>query len=224
MLALSTVHGEVNQGQLYSQMAALLQKYGNADLSDINIGTLLEEVIEVMRSQNLIVVPSVTMLARGVMTIEGVLAEIAPNTNVLKVISDHVLKSEFNPTHIRSQAIELMGMTAESAEAMVRLPRQISDTLDMLDRGEVSVVGDMKFPSNALATLYAVAGRLSLAIIAAGLILGSSILCTTSMEPKFLGVPILGVLGFIGAFVLSIYVIVRTLQSRHKMANDLKEK
>lgn len=224
VLALSTVHGEVNQGQLLSQMAMLLQKYGNADLSDINIGTMLEEVIEVLRSQNLIVAPSVTMLARGVMTIEGVLAQIAPKTNVLKVVSDHVMKSGFSLSRMKSQAIELAGTSVESAEALARLPRQLSDTLDMLDRGEISVVGDMRFPNNALATLYAVAGRLSLSIIAVGLFLGSSILCTTDLEPKFLGAPILGVLGFLGAFILSVYVIVRTMQSRHEMVNDKEVK
>lgn len=222
VLALSTVRGEVDQGQLLGQMTVLLQKYGNADLSDINIGEMFEEVIEVMRSQNLIVAPSVTMLARGVMTIEGVLAEIAPDTNVLKVVSDHVLKQEFAPGHVRSRLIGLAGATAESAEAATRLPRQVSDTLDMLGRGELTVVGDMRFPENALATIYAVAGRLSLAIIAVGLFLGSSILCTTAMEPRLLGVPLLGAFGFLGAFVLSVYVIVRTMQSRHDMKNNKK--
>lgn len=224
VLALSTVHGEVNQGQLLSQMTSLLQKYGNADLSDINLGEMLEEVIEVMRSQNLIVAPSVTMLARGVMTLEGVLAEIAPDTNVLKVVSDHVVRQEFSGDHVRSRLIGLAGATAESAEALTRLPRQVSDTLDMLGRGEVTVVGDMRFPEDVLATIYAVAGRLSLAIIAVGLFLGSSILCTTAMEPRFLGVPLLGAFGFLGAFVLSVYVIVRTLQSRHEMKNSQKLK
>ena len=71
---------------------------------------------------------------------------------------------------------------------------------------------------------YALANRLSLAIIAVGLFLGSSVLCTTGMEPKFLGVPLLGVFGFIGAFVLSVYVIVRVLQDRHEMANNKKLK
>ncbi len=222
VLALSTVHGEVDQGQLLSQMTVLLQKYGNADLSDINIGVMFEEVIEVMRSQNLIVAPSVTMLARGVMTLEGVLAEIAPDTNVLKVVSDHVLKQEFSSDHVRSRLIGLAGAAAESAEATTRLPRQVSDTLDMLGRGELTVVGDMRFPEDALATIYAATGRLSLAIIAVGLFLGSSILCTTAMEPQLLGVPVLGAFGFLGAFVLSVYVIVRTIQSRHDMKNNKK--
>ena len=63
---------------------------------------------------------------------------------------------------------------------------------------------------------------LSLALLAAGLFLGSAILCTTSMAPQFLGVPLLGVLGFVGAFVLSVYVLWQTLRTRHRFVNHQK--
>jgi len=35
-------------------------------------------------------------------------------------------------------------------------------------------------------------------------------------------VPVLGVLGYVGALVLGVYVIYRTLLSRHQMRNDEK--
>ena len=70
-----------------SQLGALLGKYGSADLQDINIGTVLGEMIEVMRGQSLILQPPVTMLVRGVVTIEGLMENIAPETNVMEVVS-----------------------------------------------------------------------------------------------------------------------------------------
>jgi ubiquinone biosynthesis protein len=57
-------------------------------------------------------------------------------------------------------------------------------------------------------------------MISMGLFLGSSILCTTNMQPRFLEVPVLGVLGYIGAFVLGVYVIVLTLKNRHNLKNN----
>ncbi|MCI8468363.1 MAG: AarF/ABC1/UbiB kinase family protein [Eggerthellaceae bacterium] len=220
VLGLSVVHGDVDHGALLAKMSVLLEEYGNADLKDINMGALFEEIVEILRTQNLIMVPSVTMLARGVVTIEGVMTTIAPDANVMKIISTHVIKQALTLRHLEGRAVELMTATAESAEALTKLPRQVSNTLDMLDRGEVSVVGDLKVPVNALATLYAVCGRLSMALISAGLFIGSSILCTTDMQPKLLEVPLLGALGYLGAFVLGVYVIYRTLLSRHQMRND----
>ena len=42
------------------------------------------------------------------------------------------------------------------------------------------------------------------------------------MQPKLLEVPVLGVLGYLGAFVLGVYVIVVTFKSRHQMKNNKK--
>lgn len=222
VLGLSVEHGEVDHGELLSQMSALLTEYGTADLGDINMGAAFQEIVEVLRTQNLIMVPSVTMLARGVVTLEGVMATLDPQAQVMQIVTKHVVSQSLTAQHLEGRAVSLLTATAESAEAMTRLPRQLSNTLDMLDRGELSVVGDLRVPTDALATLYAACGRIALAMISAGLFMGSSILCTTNMEPRFLEVPVLGVLGYLGALVLGVYVIYRTLLSRHQVRNDEK--
>ena len=44
-------------------------------------------------------------------------------------------------------------------------------------------------------------------IIIAGLFIGSSMLSLSSMEPRLLGVPVLAFFGYLGAAVLSIWVV-----------------
>ena len=90
----------------------------------------------------------------------------------------------------------------------------------MLDRGQLKVNAGLGVPDSMLATLYAISGRIALAMISAGLFIGSSVLCTTNMEPRILEVPLLGALGYVGAFVLGAYVIWRTLVTRHQQRND----
>lgn len=222
VLSISRRHGELDYGELLSQLSSLLDKYGSADLDDINIGTVLGEIVEVMRGQSLIMMPAVTMLVRGVVTIEGLMENISPSTNVLEVLSTHVMRQSLDPEHVKKRIADLFMAATESTEALAKLPYQVSDTLEMLDRGELRVKGDVKVSEDALATIYASVGRASLALISMGLFIGSSILCTTNMEPRFLEVPILGVLGYVGAFVLGIYVIFVTLKSRHRTKNNLK--
>lgn len=222
VISISHRRSQIDHGELLAQLGILLDKYSSADLQDINIGTVLGEMVEVMRGQNLIMMPSVTMLVRGVVTIEGLAERISPTTNVLEVVSQHVIKRSLDPEHIKTRAMNLVTAAAESAEALAKLPYQVSDTLEMLERGELPVKGEVKVSEDALATIYASVGRASLAMISVGLFIGSSILCTTNMEPRLLEVPILGVLGYIGAFVLGAYVIFVTLKSRHRMKNNLK--
>lgn len=220
LLSLAKAKGPVDHGLLLDQMSALLASYGSADLADINIGTAFLDLIEVLRSQNLVLSPAFTMLARGFLTLEGVLADLAPSINVVDIVSKHVEGQVKNFAHVERKAKELLGSTAESAEALTRLPSQLSNTLDMLDRGQLKVSAGLGVPDSMLATLYAISGRIALAMISAGLFIGSSVLCTTNMEPRILEVPLLGALGYVGAFVLGVYVIWRTLVTRHQQRND----
>ena len=220
VMGLVHVLGPVDHGALLEALSRLLAEYSTAEMKEINVGTVLTEVIEVLRGQNMMMTSSVTMLARGFVTIEGVIAQVAPDISVIEIVSKHVIAQQADPKFLATQLIELATTSAASAEALAKLPTQLSNTLEMLDRGQIKVNGDIEVSSRILATAYASVGRISLALLSAGLFLGSSILCTTAMQPQLLGVPLLGVLGYVGAFVLGAYTVFHILVSRHRLLNN----
>ena len=220
VMGLVHVLGPVDHGALLEALSRLLAEYSTAEMKEINVGTVLTEVIEVLRGQNMMMTSSVTMLARGFVTIEGVIAQVAPDISVIEIVSKHVIAQQADPKFLATQLIGLATTSAASAEALAKLPTQLSNTLEMLDRGQIKVNGDIEVSSRILATAYASVGRISLALLSAGLFLGSSILCTTAMQPQLLGVPLLGVLGYVGAFVLGAYTVFHILVSRHRLLNN----
>ena len=220
VMGLVHVLGPVDHGALLEALSRLLAEYSTAEMKEINVGTVLTEVIEVLRGQNMMMTSSVTMLARGFVTIEGVIAQVAPDISVIEIVSKHVIAQQADPKFLATQLIDLATTSAASAEALAKLPTQLSNTLEMLDRGQIKVNGDIEVSSRILATAYASVGRISLATLSAGLFLGSSILCTTAMQPQLLGVPLLGVLGYVGAFVLGAYTVFHILVSRHRLLNN----
>lgn len=220
VMGLVHVLGPVDHGALLEALSRLLAEYSTAEMKEINVGTVLTEVIEVLRGQNMMMTSSVTMLARGFVTIEGVIAQVAPDISVIEIVSKHVIAQQADPKFLATQLIDLATTSAASAEALAKLPTQLSNTLEMLGRGQIKVNGDIEVSSRILATAYASVGRISLALLSAGLFLGSSILCTTAMQPQLLGVPLLGVLGYVGAFVLGAYTVFHILVSRHRLLNN----
>ena len=110
--------------------------------------------------------------------------------------------------------------SARSLDASTKLPTQLSHTLDMLNEGEISLGAEMNMPKDLKSTVYSLTGYLAFALISAGLFIGSSIICTTDMMPRFLGVPLLGIVGYLSAFVLGVYVVWQMIYARHKTRND----
>ena len=222
LLGAARAEGTVDHGRLLGQLGNLLVSYTTTNLADINVGSALVDVFGVLRSQNLAMPPSFTLLARGMVAIEGVLVDIAPNTSVVDIISDHVKRRARTWAAAEAKARELASSALSSAEAVVHLPTQASHTLDMIDRGQIRVGADLGIPNDAIAALYSVSGTVAMALISAGLFVGSSLLATTTMHPQVLGVPLLGVLGYLGAFVLAAYVVWRNLLIRHRQKNEEK--
>jgi ubiquinone biosynthesis protein len=55
--------------------------------------------------------------------------------------------------------------------------------------------------------------RVSFSLIISALIVGSSIIITTGMSPRFFGVPLLGIFGFFIAGVIGMGLIISILRS-----------
>ena len=55
---------------------------------------------------------------------------------------------------------------------------------------------------------------LSAVAIIMALLISSSIICTTDMKPKILGIPALGMLGYLMASAIMMYVFIRHFFSR----------
>ena len=127
----SYTHLDVYKRQaLLEALSRLLAEYSTAEMKEINVGTVLTEVIEVLRGQNMMMTSSVTMLARGFVTIEGVMAQVAPDISVIEIVSKHVIAQQADPKFLATQLIDLATTSAASAEALAKLPSQLSNTLE----------------------------------------------------------------------------------------------
>jgi ubiquinone biosynthesis protein len=64
------------------------------------------------------------------------------------------------------------------------------------------------------------ASRLSLALVIAALIIGSSIVMTVSGGPTLLGLPAFGLLGFLGALVGGLWLLRSVWRSHHRRGDE----
>jgi ubiquinone biosynthesis protein len=79
--------------------------------------------------------------------------------------------------------------------------------LTELKKGELQINMQLKNIEEPVNALRRSVERLELGIMTAGLFMGSSMLCLTNMEPRILGIPIIGFLGFGCALVMAIYLV-----------------
>lgn len=214
VLHIASPKGPVDHSVLLNACEEVIDEFVNVDLEDFDLAKILNSASDAMKSNGLDIQPFITNLARGLVTLEGTIRMISPKVNIMKVLMDY-LQNSFSIKDVRNKMREFSASSLESMEATTSLPAQVSNALDMLQKGQMSMSGKLEvneFASNSLTTTL---NNFALVIIAAGLFLGSCILCLTNLHPLILGVPALGFFGFVCGIILMIFVVVRILRSKH---------
>ncbi|PKM52819.1 MAG: ABC transporter, partial [Firmicutes bacterium HGW-Firmicutes-5] len=77
----------INHSLLYEAIDRMLDVYGTEELSNINMGRFLEEILRIAAENHIGMPRGISMLSRGMITIEGVIAEISPDANFVRIMA-----------------------------------------------------------------------------------------------------------------------------------------
>ena len=216
IIALGAVKGEFDYTHLYSDIDMLLDRYYSMDLGDINLGSMMQDAIQVISENHIVLPPGISMLARGLLTIEGVLTTISPETNAVQIAKQHVIRDVRQNHDIKKTLEHTAQSMYVSAEKALDIPALTTDLLNMTLRGQTRFNLDLTSSKSLMDQFGRIMNRLVVGIITAALLLASSLICTTNMQPQTLGIPTLGFIGYLAALVLGIILILVSHHSKDK--------
>lgn len=202
ILTLGVVKGNINHAQLYADVDDMLMRYGSMEFSNLHLGKLMQDMLELAKQHGIMMPQGITMLGRGVMTIEGVLTFCCPEVNFIQLMASHLSDDVWNKIHIDKELLKGGKAFYTSVKKAVELPGQISDFIKMAIRGQTKVNIELVGSEDPLKQVDTMIDKLVICMITAALLVASSLICMTDMKPKLLGIPLLGVLGYLNALVL----------------------
>lgn len=216
LLTLGVHNGRINHTRLYGDIEDLLTQYGSMGLADMDLGRMLEEFLGLANGHGISMPEGVTMLTRGMLTIQGVLASLAPELNLVQIMANRMLGEAARDFDLLAELKDGGKTLAASGRKAVALPAQLSDLLGMTIKGQTKVNLELTGSDEPLAQVDRMVNKLVLALLSAALLVGSSLICTTDMKPKLLGIPMLGAFGFFIALILMGYLLVDTFRKKRR--------
>ena len=94
VLSMGVLHQKINHAALYNDIDLMMTKYASADFASLNLGNFLLELNDLTNRHHIGMPEGVSLLGRGVMTIEGLLAETNPDINFMDIITLHLAGKE----------------------------------------------------------------------------------------------------------------------------------
>jgi len=201
MLTIGDTDRQVSHGKLNEDMNMFLRKYGGLSLSELEFSKMMSELLDVGLRHRISMPPGITMLSRGIMTMEGVLAVCSPETSLVEILSSHYAESSASQLDYTKEVMAAINKLSEAAGESAEIPGYLADVLKMAIRGQAKLNLDYPDYEEPLRIVSELVSSLNRGIICASLFIGASLICLTDMQPQILGIPLLGFIGFVAALL-----------------------
>ena len=182
----------------------IVQDFGSANLKDLDIGRFLTTLINLARKNSIELPSVVTLFARGMVTLEGLLTEYLPDVNMIEIIQVHIAHEKSAYAWMREAAEEFGQGAVRAARGSLQTAEYLGLASRMLTRGQLKINAEVLGSDAVLRRLGGIMDRLSMSIVIAGLFIGSSVVYYAKIEPVIFGIPVIGFLGYLCALVLAL--------------------
>ena len=214
LLALGQPKGPVDHAQINADIDALLSRYAETDLESVSMPQLLDDVLTLAKRHGIALPPGMSMLARGLSTIEGVVVALDPHFNIMRATAAHISRGAFTPEAARKKLKSAAASVYDSLDKSLDLPALAADWLKAFNRGSAKLNLELS-PSEGLArALLALGNRLILSLIALALLTGGALLCANGPAPFALGASVLGLVCVALGLCLSVGLMLSILRKR----------
>jgi ubiquinone biosynthesis protein len=213
----------VDQVRLEKAVTTVLFKFDD-DLREMdNLGHLIFELIFVFGSNGIHIARDYTLLAKAVISIEETAHALDPDFNLAAVGNPYVRRmtwERWNPVNLARSGIDL---TRERVGTLMELPLDVQRVLHRLEDQDIGILLEHRGFANVGETIHHAFSRLALAVIIGSLIIGSSFVINTGVEPLLWGYPAIGILGYILSVFMGIYIAFDILRS-HKIKEPRRKR
>ena len=193
---------------------ALLLAFGSVPSSELDVGKVFAGLTRLLSKHRVQVHPVYFLLLKALVSLEGISRRLDPEYDVVREIEPFVRKlvlRRFRPDVLARGLADDFG---DAAVALRGLPDEALALARQTRRGELKIRFQHGGLDGLRSSIRDSADRMGLAIVLSSLLISSSLVLHAGLPPLVRGMPILGLLGFVSAAALALFLLVTALFRR----------
>ena len=213
ILAIGRPIQALDLAQLRRDVVDLLDGYAGTTLQALSIAALLQDALSVMHRHRLQFPVDLMLLARALVTIEGVGRQLDPSFKIVdhaRPLVRAIVRERFSPAAVASRAGEV---ASDLGDALRSVPHDLVEIVAKARDDRLQIQFVHKNLEFLVQEMDRSSNRLSFAVVIAALIVGSSLIVQRGGGPSLFGLPALGLVGFIAAGLLGLWLAIGILRS-----------
>ena len=198
---------------LIVEIEAFVDQYSSLPLKDLSLTSMLSDLMALLRDHNLILPPDLALLIKAYITLDGLGRYLNPDFNTLDFAAPYIQKIMLE--RYRPEAIAKRGWRnlISIADLMSSLPKDLRKLLRASRKGAFQIDVTVRHLDRYVNTMDNAISRLTMGMVTASLIIGSSIIMTVEGGPELFGLPAFGFLGYTFATLGGIWLLLSIWKS-----------
>lgn len=213
ILEIGSVKGELNKRDLKLEVQNFIDRYYGVELRQIDFKEIIDEIQGILYKHHILLPSEFYLLGRAIAINEGVGFAIDPSFSPMEVgkkFSKKLLHEIFRPDRIIDRFFDALWNIKHSTKGF---PDKISKIFDKLINDNFSINFKHQNLERLINKIDIISNRLSISLIISALIIGSSMILQTKMQPQIFGIPLLGFIGYIIAGMLGFSLVIAIIRS-----------
>ncbi len=208
---------DVDLPALAMDIDCFIDEFHGIPLEQIEVGRLLSDLTSLMREHGLTLPPDLALLFKAAISLDGLGRLLDPGFDMVSEARPFLERIGCQRRSPRALARLGAKSLREAAMLALSLPGELRRLLKGMHKGAITLRVDVSHLDRAIERMDRSVSRLTMGIVTAALIIGSSIVMTVPAESTWLGLPFFGLLGFIGALICGIWLLISIAGSgRHE--------
>lgn len=216
LLALGEAKGRINHARLYTDIDDIVSKYMAMDLGNMNMGILIERLLDLVKEYKISITPDITMLGRSMITMEGTLSACAPEVNMLQILTAYLTSALFQEIDLKRELRHKARLIYASVDKSLAIPALLSDLLKITKNGQTKLNIEFSDSDDLIRNFHKACNRLALGILASALFIGSALFAGFGEYPQILGMPWISFFGFFLSFILIFWILISMMIGKKK--------
>ncbi|MBU0944045.1 MAG: AarF/ABC1/UbiB kinase family protein [Proteobacteria bacterium] len=212
VLSITTQFGKIDHDALSRDLGDFLDRYMYLPLKNLQAGKILQELLELVQRHHLSIKPNLYLMIKALSTIEGVGLALHPDLELFNLAEPYIKKVKTERMQLSRLAEEMSETGGHYLRFIQEVPDEFRAILKQLRDGRMKLEFEHLGVGKLATTLDRVSNRISFAIVLAAQIIGSSLIILSDIPPKWNGIPIIGLAGFLLAGVMGFWLLVSIIR------------
>lgn len=190
----------------------MMHEIGSLPIKDINMEMLYEKIHAFIYNHKISIPADMFLLMRTLVVLEGMGLKLKPDFNLIEALKPYAKKLVINKYNPKNLAESVWDTFLDVSDLMKGVPEDTKKILQNVKEGKLKIAFVHQGLEGFYQSMDRDTNRLSLAIITAALIVGSSLVVLSRIPPLVFNIPLIGMIGFFTSFILGVLVIISIIR------------